>query len=147
MKRLDRIVAAVALLLVETLALHSPTVSLWLWTATALILVRRAMVLNERTHLVLSVWADVLAALGAVVLALLAWRGYTLFTFPGRWLLCSGIWMVAALGLTFLERRTKRTEWLQVAEAVAEAALWDFATGRDIPDLRCTKGPPQRLGT
>jgi hypothetical protein len=133
-------------ILVEILAFHSPTASLWLWTATALLLLRRALLLHERTHLFLSACGAVFGALGSVALALLAWRGYTVSTFPGRWQLYSVIWLGATLSLQLIERYTKRVEWSQVAEAVAGGSLWDLATSRRIPDLRSSDRSTERLG-
>ena len=146
MTRIKHIAAGVVLILVEAFALHSPTASVWLWAAAALLLLRRALVLNERTHLFLSACGNMVGALGSVALALLASRGHTVLTFPGRWQLYSGIWVGGTLGLQLVDRYTKRAEWSQVAKAVAGGSLWDFATSRRIPDLRTINSPTERLG-
>ena len=143
---MKRVAAAAVVMLVEIFAFHSPTASLWVWAVTALLLLRRALVLNERTHLVLSACGDLLGGLGSVALALLAWRGYTVLTFPGRWQLYSGIWLGVICALQGAEKFARRVEWSKVAEASAEASLWDLLTSRRIPDLRNPTSSTQGLG-
>jgi len=143
---MKHVAAGAVLVVVETLALHSPTGSLWVWCATALFLFRRALVLYERTHLVLSVWGHLLGALGSIALVVLAWRGYTVLAFPARWQLYSGVLLAGILVLQLVESRTNRIEWSAVGRAVADASFWDLATSRCIPDLRNRDISIGRLG-
>ena len=143
---MKHVMAGAVVILVETLALHSPTASVWVWSATAIFMFRRALVLHERTHLVLSACGDLFGALGSVALAVVAWRGYAVLAFPLRWQLYSGVLLAGILVLHLVEWHTKRMEWSAVGAAIAHASFWDLAISRCIPDLRNADISIGRLG-
>ncbi len=147
---MKKTIVAVLVFLVEAFAFHSATASLVVWAATAMVLWRRAVVLHERTHLVLSACSALLGAFGSLALALLAWRGHTVLTFPLRWQLYSALALAAILGLLLVDTRTKPFEWREVGEASADAwadgSVWDLLTSRTVPDLRNPTSATERLG-
>jgi hypothetical protein len=89
-----------------------------------------------RTGLPCAAAAMALASTASAIVAVLAWEGHRANSIPLSWLIPLAVVAGAAPLCLLIESRLHRPEWAAWRDYEEDKSLWDFLTGRHIPDLR-----------